>query len=238
MGKREPKQGQKRGEPNHDCLSDEPVEATQNWARWHRQRGETPCPRSKEAHSLREKQRRPKKPNHDCYATGPVKATRAWKEYHQRLGQDPCGRSLEAYEAYYKPLRKGYKGPQCPTHRAYVEHLRRGERCEECLDAAAARARKVRKRKTPARWMVYVVRFANGFWYYGSARTWMTKKISALRNSDARVGRMFKSGETYKAEVLAWCDTKEQALQMEARFILASDRSKLLNEVIPYGRPG
>lgn len=34
--------------------------------------------------------------------------------------------------------------------------------------------------------------------------------------------------------MLALCDTKDQALQMEARLILASNRSKLLNDKVPW----
>ena len=120
----------------------------------------------------------------------------------------------------------------CGTIAAYRRHRRKREpACLPCQQARTEASRK-RWRTLHGKWQVYVIRFADGMWYYGSTRQKVTARLGPDRKRPELLQRLRAGNHTI--EVLTLCDSKELALQMEARFILASDRSKLLNERVPW----
>ena len=119
-----------------------------------------------------------------------------------------------------------------PTEASYGRHRYRGEKpCRPCTEAHTLACRN----RQGDRWRVYVVKFIDGMWYYGSAKALVTTRMSRHRtNPRGRMGEYILSGMEHTVEVLALCDTQDQARQMEARLILASDRTRLLNDVLPW----
>ena len=122
----------------------------------------------------------------------------------------------------------------CGTISAYMRHHRWGEKpCGPCRDASRDYNRKYRP---AARWQVYVIRFADGLWYYGHTRYPLSGRVTPghIRKRKGRIGAHLRAGVPFTMDTLMWCDSKELATQMEARFILASDRAQLLNEKVPW----
>ena len=169
----------------------------------------------------------------------PIKPCGTYAAYrrHTERGEEPCEACREAKLEYNRAYRKKRKQAgweprklfPCGTHAAYQRHLRRGEEpCGPCWEANKSFDR---KRIGLPYWVVYVRKFSDGMWYYGSTRMRLNRREE---KKGGKVGDYIRRRVPHTVEILARCDTKEQALQMEARLILASDRSKLLNGSVPW----
>ena len=159
---------------------------------------------------------------------------------HKKRGETACGPCLEAAREYVRQQRDRNRGrpPReplpCGTQAGFARHKYWGETpCGPCREAE----REYRKNRREADgWIVYVRKFADGMWYYGSAVGSIKRRLakdSSLPVS-GKLGNYIDNEIDFTTEVLARCDSKEVALQMEARLILASDRSKLLNDYVPW----
>ena len=116
----------------------------------------------------------------------------------------------------------------------YQYHYRRGEAsCPRSLQELALKNQRVRERQQAGGWDVYVVRFQTGEWYYGSCLAVKLRQHD-ITSTNKAFQALLKAGVSYTVERLAVCDTKEQALQLECRLILASDRTRLLNRKLPW----
>ena len=124
--------------------------------------------------------------------------------------------------------------PLKASHAHYEYHRLAGEpACDRSLKESRLGWRKRVAALTPKGWQVYVLRFENGIWYYGSTSRPLWRRGHKF-NTHRSVKALVDAGVDFTAEVLAVCDTKEQARQMEARLILSSDRRRLLNEDLPW----
>lgn len=110
----------------------------------------------------------------------------------------------------------------------YQWHTTFGEPpCKRSLAEYSLATRQNRERRNPGHYLVYVVRVSNGMWYYGATRAGRRWEWHATTGP---VARLMKEGHTAEVEVLCRTDSKEKALELETRMIVASDRSRLLNE--------
>ena len=152
---------------------------------------------------------------------------------HISRGEEPCGACREAKRedsrtSYKRRNQAGWeprKLQPCGTYAGFRRHYRRGEEpCAPCREA------KKEAQRLPY-WVVYVRKFEDGMWYYGSGR----KRLDYRKNeSGGKIGEYRRKGIPHTIEGLMRCDSRDLALQMEARFILASDRDKLLNKHLPW----
>ena len=159
--------------------------------------------------------------------------TTAAYQRHRKGGEEPCALCREASRLDGRKRREKWltpwKIPPCGTKTAYQRHLRKGEEpCEPCREASREYHRNLYEYPY---WVVYVRKFVDGMWYYGSTKLKLEKRET---DTKGKIGDYLQRGVKHTAEILMRCDSKELALQMEARFILASDRSKLLNEEMPW----